>query len=50
MINTGIVGWIDICTYTVPKAAWMAALRTLTATTGLRTRMAFSNGSKYSFS
>ena len=32
------------------RAAWMAALRAFTATTGLSTRMAASKGSRYSFS
>jgi len=37
-------------TYTVLNATWTAALRTLTATTGFRTRTAASNGSKKRFS
>lgn len=37
-------------TYTVVSAAWMAALRTLTATTGLRALTAASNGSRWGFS
>jgi len=37
-------------TYTVLNATWTAALRSLTATTGFRTRTAASNGSKKRFS
>ena len=37
-------------TYTVLRATWTAALRTLTATTGLRVRTAASNGSRKRFS
>ena len=37
-------------THTVAKAAWTAALRTLTATTGFRARMAASKGARKWFS
>lgn len=37
-------------THTLPKAAWTAALRTLTATTGFRARTAASKGARVGFS
>lgn len=40
----------DATTHTSAKAAWTAALRTFTATTGLRAATAVSNGSRAMFS